>query len=437
MNKKEYCEFLLTQGPKYIWHFTKQESHFDKVINANKIFAEWKYNTERKVSLEDYYAKNSIYYNIENRHRTLIISQLYGLLTKNSPYYRNEDVTPAYKNILNVNNIEDYNKFISEQILKIKIPAITDSRNINPTDRCIFPVLFIYKVLNALIDKGIKSISIDELFLFVMTQNIHDDISISVSLILKEYDYINDDIKELIKNYKDLSRILSVLKNLDLFKFDEESITINLSYKKGMDEFIENNEKYFLKNNLDYNKFLCESQDFNLSLIERLNNPVIDSIIEIKEDNQYILDINKVEIKPDKSEISSNHLLEPVYLDIQTFKSKRDVKLGKYVIVSNNYKCSYDETHLTFISKSTNNNYVEAHHLIPIQFQEQFWQDLKINIDAVQNIIALCPTCHRALHYGITQEKKRILKVLFDKQKNKLEEININIDKIQLIGFYV
>lgn len=45
-----------------------------------------------------------------------------------------------------------------------------------------------------------------------------------------------------------------------------------------------------------------------------------------------------------------------------------------------------------FIRKSDNTPYLEVHHLIPLA------QDGE---DTVENAIALCPNCHREMHYGI------------------------------------
>jgi len=97
-----------------------------------------------------------------------------------------------------------------------------------------------------------------------------------------------------------------------------------------------------------------------------------------------------------------------------------------------NYKCEFDSNHTTFISKSTNNFYVEAHHLIPFSKRNEF----DVSIDIVQNLVALCPNCHRKIHLAKDEEKKLLLDTLFENRKENLLTENINIDKKKLYNFY-
>lgn len=50
------------------------------------------------------------------------------------------------------------------------------------------------------------------------------------------------------------------------------------------------------------------------------------------------------------------------------------------------YQCEYDKTHKSFISRKTNKSYMEAHHLIPMEFQNEFVDSL----DRAENVICLC-----------------------------------------------
>lgn len=441
MSKQQYIDSLLTKGPDYVWQFTKQETDFNKVINATKLFAEWKYNTDKSIPLEDYYTNNSVYYNIVDRHRTLIIAQLYGLLTKNHSLYKDEDTTPVYKKIINADNVGEYNKLVTEQILKIKLSAITDSRNTTFTNRHIYPILFVYQVLKALATRGIMSISIYDFYLFVMTQNTHSDIGNTVNLISGTDTYFEVD--GLINEYKGRSRVLNILRNLDVFIIDDSTITINQNYQISTDSFISSHQAQFLATGLtideNYKDFLYTSQGFNLSLIGAQNNPLVDSIIEIKEDNEYIINVNKTDDLSNEfiESLKDSHSLQPEYAEHAISKPKRDARLGKAKIITSNYLCDYDNAHLTFIAKSTNKNYVEAHHLIPMQYQKIYWEQANKNIDCIQNIVSLCPTCHRMLHYGIMTEKEEMLKDLYAKMRSILHSIGINITEDDLIGLYI
>jgi len=93
-----------------------------------------------------------------------------------------------------------------------------------------------------------------------------------------------------------------------------------------------------------------------------------------------------------------------------------------------NYICEFDHNHITFTSKSTNKKYVEAHHLIPFSRRREF----DVNIDIEENLVALCPICHRKIHLAKDEERESLIKTLFDNRKEKLkkEMINISIDDL-------
>lgn len=105
---------------------------------------------------------------------------------------------------------------------------------------------------------------------------------------------------------------------------------------------------------------------------------------------------------------------------------KRDERISAKAILKSNFKCEYDNEHQTFKSSANGHDYVEAHHLIPISFQENF----KYSIDIQENIIALCPNCHRLLHHGYMEEKRPLLEKLFVQRENLLasREISITLD---------
>ena len=79
--KKTYLEKLSELNDYSVWTFTKQETNFDESFKSIKLFSEIP-NLEES-NIEDYFTSNHARYDIKtNRHRILIISQLYGLLTK-------------------------------------------------------------------------------------------------------------------------------------------------------------------------------------------------------------------------------------------------------------------------------------------------------------------------------------------------------------------
>jgi 5-methylcytosine-specific restriction protein A len=110
----------------------------------------------------------------------------------------------------------------------------------------------------------------------------------------------------------------------------------------------------------------------------------------------------------------------------------RNLSYAKKALEKANFLCEVDNAHETFISKATNQQYVEAHHLIPLQFQEEFLYSL----DVPSNIVSLCPNCHRKLHFASIEQKKEILEKLLENRHNRLKEFAIDISKDKLFEIY-
>lgn len=83
----------------------------------------------------------------------------------------------------------------------------------------------------------------------------------------------------------------------------------------------------------------------------------------------------------------------------------RNPKYASEALAYADYLLEFDNKHQHFISKFNGENYVEAHYLIPMQYQEQYDNILDIHA----NIVSLCLVCHKQIHYGQFQDKKEIL----------------------------
>ena len=94
------------------------------------------------------------------------------------------------------------------------------------------------------------------------------------------------------------------------------------------------------------------------------------------------------------------------------------------------YRCEYDKDHESFISRKTNKPYMEAHHLIPMEFQHRFID----SIDREENIICLCSRCHNEIHYGVDREI--IIKKLFKQRKETLVKAGVDITIDTLLEMY-
>lgn len=111
-------------------------------------------------------------------------------------------------------------------------------------------------------------------------------------------------------------------------------------------------------------------------------------------------------------------------------KYKRDKTMAIGALEKAEYRCEYDKDHESFISRKTNKPYMEAHHLIPMEFQHRFID----SIDREENIICLCSRCHNEIHYGVDREI--IIKKLFKQRKETLVKAGVDITIDTLLEMY-
>lgn len=106
----------------------------------------------------------------------------------------------------------------------------------------------------------------------------------------------------------------------------------------------------------------------------------------------------------------------------------RALRMAKYI-------CSLataDEPHPSFVSKKTRESYVEAHHLVPFSYQDRFLHSL----DVEENIVILCPNCHRKLHHGTATEKNGPLEKLLEDRRHLLEARGVVVSLPELKAMY-
>lgn len=83
----------------------------------------------------------------------------------------------------------------------------------------------------------------------------------------------------------------------------------------------------------------------------------------------------------------------------------RDRDIREVCLMRAGYRCEIDSEHISFNTVS-GKQYIESHHIIPLRYQNRF----DFNLDIVENLIALCPNCHKAIHHGDYKIKQQILK---------------------------
>jgi 5-methylcytosine-specific restriction protein A len=110
----------------------------------------------------------------------------------------------------------------------------------------------------------------------------------------------------------------------------------------------------------------------------------------------------------------------------------RDANMAFTALDNANFRCENDQDHKTFISARTGNQFVEAHHLIPMEYQGEF----PVSIDVPENIISLCPNCHRAFHNSIISNQEMLISKFYESRYSLLKERNITITKEKIFEYY-
>lgn len=193
---------------------------------------------------------------------------------------------------------------------------------------------------------------------------------------------------------------------------------------KGKEEFYLEKIKEFDFINMDY-ALEIEKRKIDVSWRnERFLNqiyPIIDRFFIEKNDNvQDLIFEEEKKVKPAKEKISTI-----------TYTYPRNRKLAESVLENSNYLCSLNHNHKSFINKITNKPYMQAHHIIPLNYQFMFENSLDIK----DNIVCLCSMCHDEIHHGINQ--KELIEKLYNLNHYKLKENGLDITLEELFELYM
>lgn len=153
---------------------------------------------------------------------------------------------------------------------------------------------------------------------------------------------------------------------------------------------------------------------------------------EDKEDNSLVEDLKEAKflnIKSFEYSGTKRKKKEVIYTNGRSVYP-RDRQVAMNALVHANHKCEIDSSHPTFIRKSSNVNYTEPHHLIPMSYQNRY----DVSLDVEENIISLCSNCHNQIHYG--KDADILIKKLYDERKGFLKNVGINIDLEHLLQMY-
>lgn len=161
---------------------------------------------------------------------------------------------------------------------------------------------------------------------------------------------------------------------------------------------------------------------FELKNRRKIESLLMDENYQNDVENSSRLDVTKIEESKGKYTTKSSE------------KFRRDAVRGRQAIIKAEYKCEVDGRHEFFISSVTGENYVEAHHLVPVEYSDLF---NGVNIDVEENIISLCVVCHKKLHHGNLDDIIPILTKLYNERNEGLEKKGIIITLEELINLYV
>lgn len=157
---------------------------------------------------------------------------------------------------------------------------------------------------------------------------------------------------------------------------------------------------------------------------EKLAEVLIDDLEDISErtsvDDETVEPIKRPRKKGKKSSVG----------DISKYPtSKRESTEAKRRA---EWKCELNPDHETFLNKNDDMPFMEGHHLIPMAAQDYYDN----TIDFADNIVCLCPNCHRKIHHAKYEEKKETVRYLFEKRKDLYENYGISINMRRLFSFY-
>jgi 5-methylcytosine-specific restriction protein A len=181
-------------------------------------------------------------------------------------------------------------------------------------------------------------------------------------------------------------------------------------------------------------------QDKNLENIqkyesyEKFNTWVINSLVNIeilkKVSNKYFISdslVENIKILYKDLEFKDFFFTDDILsceINNKTAKQryKRNAKFISEAKNRDKFICQVNNKHITFISNEK--NYIEGHHIIPM-FQQKNYE---FNLDDVDNIISLCPNCHREIHSA--DNKNKIIDTLYSLNQEYMKSNNITLNDL-------
>lgn len=195
--------------------------------------------------------------------------------------------------------------------------------------------------------------------------------------------------------------------------------------------------------NIDLSKALTQSTDRSLIICQKYllnkNKPDSKNVV-ITEQIQDVKSEQNIYEEIDTT--VEEHKRTPKFKYNQNGKKTaiRNAKIINKSLGKHQYNCALHDDYLHkdiyFKSAITSQNFLEGHHLIPIEQQEEYWQDFQVNLDCLLNVEPLCTNCHSKVHYADKYTKIEILNKLYIKCYSNLEIIDSDITFDKFLSFY-
>lgn len=224
---------------------------------------------------------------------------------------------------------------------------------------------------------------------------------------------------DLAVTYKQARMIFNHLKDIKGYKI-ERNFAIRILWK----EITESNHLREATN------FYRENFSEYVSL-ERLHNSAM-IYYEKKIQQQSLEEIKTEQKEVNESKIVLGAVNIPGKSERKISSYPRSEKVRKQALEKSNYLCAVNKEHKDFISRATNRNYVEVHHLIPLSHQENY----RDSLDCVENIVCLCVSCHKKLHLARFEDKKYNIELLYNRKLEELESVGLNITLQEFYEIY-
>ena len=169
----------------------------------------------------------------------------------------------------------------------------------------------------------------------------------------------------------------------------------------------------------DFYKYVLAIED-ELLLDEEEYNKKVEKYLS----NESTITATYNKVPKEKADLILDHSAKGIY--------PRDKAVTANALILADFQCEVDSTHPSFTRRTLNTNYTEAHHLVPLENHEEF----RYSLDVEENIVSLCSNCHNCIHYGANDEREPLIQNLYEKRKDMLKKVGIDITFKQLKELY-